>query len=185
MDQPIDDVEWWRRRYSDTQPIGWALRHSFPNRWFRIHSLPEAQRYPADDADWDTLLHRHRAVSNELIQPKSPCYLITPWSCAKDDCFADYSLRLITSLPEFRPELDEPPTGGYFGARIEWDFDRFEPVLRAAAQWESLSCVVSEDRLCAYAPYDGGADLFLPDASTRDTLKGRFTEYLSDGEDGL
>lgn len=185
MDQPIDDVEWWRRRYSDTQPIGWALRHSFPNRWLRIHSLPEAKRYPNDDADWDILLDRHRRVLNAIIPPKSLCYLITPWSCAKDDCFSDYSLRLIASLPKFRPEPDEPPTGGYFGARIEWEFDRFEPVLRAAANWESLSCVVLEDRFCAYAPYDGGADLFLPDASTRDTLKSRFTEYLSDREDGL
>lgn len=184
MDQPIDDEEWWRRRYSDTQPVGWALRQSFPDRWFRIHSLPEARRYPGDEADWDMLLYRHRSVSNEIILPKSPCYLVTPWSCAKDDCFADYSLRQITSLPEFQPASEESPTGAFFGARIEWDFDRFEPVLRAVAQWGSVSCIVSEDRPCVYAPYDGGADLFLPDASTRDAVKARFTEYLSYREDG-
>ena len=185
MTEPIDDVEWWCRRYSDTQPIGWALRHSFPNRWFRIHSLPEGQRYPDEVSDWTTLLDRHRAVSNEVILPKSPCYLITPWSCADHNCFSGFSLRLIPALPDFRPGPEDPPTGGYFGVRFDWDFDRFEPVLRAAAQWEALSCIVSEDSLCTYAPYDGGADLFLPDATARDAMKGRFTEYLSDRDDGL
>lgn len=134
MNHPINNIEWWQRRYSDSQPIGWALRHSFPERWFRMHSLPDGQRYPDSDSDWATLIDRHRSVANEVISPKSSCYLITPWCCANDDCFADFSLRFISSLPEYQPNPDEPPTGGYFGTRIEWDFDRFEPVLRKHLQ---------------------------------------------------
>jgi hypothetical protein len=185
MIDPIDDPEWFLRRYGSVQPIGWALRGAFPQRWFRIHSLSESKRYPEDESDWDSLIKRHRQVSNALIPPGAPCYLLTPWSCVKDDCFSGFVLRPAPMVPEFHPDLEGAPTGGFLVSRFAWDFARFEPILRAVANWQTLACILSEDDLIAYAPYDGGADLFLPDSSSRDTMKQRFATYLSPRADGL
>ncbi len=181
----IDDVEWWRRRYSDVEPSGHTLRAAFPNRWFRIHSLPESKRYPEDASDWVTLIDRHRSVSSTVLGARPVCYIVTPWWCWKESCFSAFEMRSIPSLPEFRPDPDEPPSGGFYGARITWDFEQFEPVLREVAEDRVRATVISEGSLAAYAPYDGGADLFLPDEQKRDEIKEGFREFLSSRPDGL
>jgi hypothetical protein len=185
MSEPIDDPLWFLRRYGSAQPIGWALRLAVPQRWFRIHSLPDSKRYPETQSDWNTLVARHREVSNALIPPGAACYLLTPWSCAKDACFSGFTLRPALALPEYHRDPDGPPSGGFFVTRFAWDFDSFEPVLRAVATWQTLASVIVEEDLVAYAPYGGGADLFLPDSPTRDAVKRRFAAYLSARSDGL
>jgi hypothetical protein len=47
---------------TDTVPIGHYFKHDYSNRWFRVHSLPESQRYPSDIAEWDfvSILYFHR-----------------------------------------------------------------------------------------------------------------------------
>jgi hypothetical protein len=182
---PIDDAEWWRQRYSDAEPVGYSLRAAFSERWVRIHSLQRSKRYPEDSSDWATLIDRHRTVSSKVLGTPSMCYLITPWWCWQDACFSSFELRSMPSLPEFRPEPDEPPSGGYSGKRIQWDFDQFEPVLRAVAEDVVSATVVSEDELRVYAPYDGGADLFLPDSDSRDAVRDSFRDFLSRRTDGL
>ena len=47
-------------KFVDTYPVSFLMREAHPECWFRIHSLPEGKRYPESDAEWETLLARHR-----------------------------------------------------------------------------------------------------------------------------
>ena len=182
---PIDEPEWWRSRYSGVEPSGHTLRAAFPDRWFRIHSLPQSKRYPDNVSDWKTLIARHRSISDAVLGAQPVCYLVTPWWCWKESCFSEFELRAIPSLPEYRPAPDELPSGGYYGARVTWNFERFEPVLRDVAEDKVRTTVILENEPAAYAPYDGGADLFLPNKQRRDSLREDFKKFLSSRPDGL
>lgn len=35
----------WRNAFGETAPIGYQLKDIFPERWLRVHSLPESKRY--------------------------------------------------------------------------------------------------------------------------------------------
>ena len=45
-----------------------------------------------------------------------------------------------------------------------------------------LACLQTGE---AYAPYDGGADLFVASTGRRDRLKARFADWLSSHPEGL
>ncbi|MCA9708875.1 MAG: hypothetical protein KDK70_23725, partial [Myxococcales bacterium] len=69
---------WWSERFGQTSPLGYRLRAAFPERWLRIHSLPQSKRYPDSAAELDVLLHRHRTVAAAVLSPDTPCKLLTP-----------------------------------------------------------------------------------------------------------
>ncbi|MEM1297243.1 MAG: hypothetical protein AAGH89_17900 [Verrucomicrobiota bacterium] len=94
-------------------------------------------------------------------------------------------MHKLTSLPECKSDPEDVPNGPYFGAQISWDFKQFEPVLREVAEDSVRAIVISKNDLTAYAPYDGGADLFLPDSDSRDKAKEEFFDFLSERPDGL
>lgn len=180
----IPDDQWWAKCFSNVMPIGYDLRRAFPDRWCRIHSLPE-KRYAENQEDWDTLHQRHRYSTSHLFHEDEPCYLFTPWSCASDACFKAFQLHAAPTIPGFRPDLDAQPTGPFHAALFNWSFDKITPVLNAAAEWKSLVTFISADGTRVYAPYDGGADFILPTESDRNTYREAVKKYLSPLPSGL
>ena len=176
---------WWINRYSTGPPLGHALRRAFPDRWLRIHSLPDAQRYPSNEGDWKTLRMRHRRVCEALFSTGQTCFLATPWSCATDSCFSGFSLAPADHLPGFQPDLDAPPTGPFHFSAFQWDFDAILPILEAVAEWKSLASFFSFDGSLAYCPYDGGADLILAGPKDRDLLRLCLSDITSPMRGGL
>ncbi len=69
---------WWAERFGEVLPLGYKLRSAFPDRWFRIHSLPESKRYANDDREYDILIERQRVLADEVLGPRAPCLLVTP-----------------------------------------------------------------------------------------------------------
>lgn len=49
-------------------PLADRLKHAFPDRWGRFHSLPESRRYPEDDADCRIALHRYNSILDDLFR---------------------------------------------------------------------------------------------------------------------
>ena len=179
------DGQWWQEHFGDVEPIGYQLRKSLPERWFRIHSLPDSKRYPETDEEWQILLARHREVSEKLIPPGSKCCLLVPWGCNKYPCFSGLEFQPVPNLPLFQPDPEEEPEGPYLTASITWSFQAFEAVVRKVAMWQSLATVVAMETATIYAPYDGGADFILPDTPLRHAAREKFREYLSKLGSGL
>lgn len=179
------DPQWWQEHFGSTEPIGHQLRKALPERWFRIHSLPDSQRYPETDEDWEILIARHREISEHLIPPGSKCCLLVPGCCVVDPCFKNLELLPAPGLPRYQADPETEPEGPYFTATLTWNFHAFEAALREVAMWRTFATVVAMDTATIYAPYDGGADFILPDTMQRDAARGKFRRYLSKLASGL
>lgn len=44
-------MEIWTTYFSELAPVGHVLRKALPDRWLRVHSLPQSKRYPESDVD--------------------------------------------------------------------------------------------------------------------------------------
>ena len=69
--------EIWTSKYNLTPPISYHLRYAFPERWFRIHSLPESKRYPENDSEWGILLNRQNSLIGDLLGKDSDILVVT------------------------------------------------------------------------------------------------------------
>lgn len=87
--------DWWTTHFGLTPPLGFRLRAAYPERWLRIHSLPESKRYPNTSAELELLLDRHAAVAGELFAAAQACTLLTP-------IYEAAELGERRSLPELR-----------------------------------------------------------------------------------
>jgi hypothetical protein len=94
-----DFLENWQRAYPETPPINYLFKSRLPKRWARIHSLPDAKRYPESNAEWDVLLKRQNAVIDYLVQQGAP--ITGVWNWLEPDCHIFTSFNL-TRLGEFR-----------------------------------------------------------------------------------
>jgi hypothetical protein len=176
---------WWRETFSTVQPLGYALREAFPDRWLRIHGLPAMQRYANTEEERALLRERHRHATALLFAEGADCRLIVPCSYKDDPCFSGLGLAPASELPAYQPEQDEPPYGPFHAAVLRWDFDTFRPVLDAVANDAVRALVVCPGTTHVYAPYDGGADLFFPNPAARDQARQELRAYLSPRADGL
>ena len=177
----IEDIEArWLEAFGECPPIGSYCREELPARWLRIHSLPKSKRYPDTDAEYRELLRRHNEVATTLLGADEPCIL---FAATFDDDEEPLSLAGLTFADV--PELSAPHVH-IAAAQVTWKPGRFDALIRAVADETAKRFLfASFERGTAYAPYDGGADLFLasPDAVVK--MKGRWSDWLSVHPDGF
>jgi hypothetical protein len=147
----MDFAALWRGWFPDVPPVGHLLRDAYPERWLRVHSLPGSKRYAGTDAEWGELLRRMNAVATDVLG-EGACALVEP-AWAEDE----------------------------WGAPVEatWRSGAFDALLRRVADDETRAVFVALDSGRVFAPYDGGADLFLRDAVERDAFRARYGAWLS------
>lgn len=180
----------WRRAFGNVAPVGHLCRIALADRWLRIHSLPGAKRYPEDPAEYAELLLRHNAVATSLLGSDADCILF----------FCDFPSEPATALlgllpaasrvPYYLPELARL-TNEYEQLRIgatcvAWHSGSFDEILRARTDDRiGPTLFANLDRGTAFAPYDGGADLFF--ASREQVAESRvlWGSWLSPRNDGL
>lgn len=68
---------YWRASYPEAPPMSYLLRTIYPERWVRVHSLPDAQRYARTEADWRELLGRQRVLFADLVGDPADLVLVT------------------------------------------------------------------------------------------------------------
>ena len=164
----------WRKRFGFLIPLGHRLRDGLgKHRWLRIHSLQDSQRYPTSDSEWETLFKRHREVAAAILED-GEAWLV--W---------------------VQLERQSPPSGSWYLSRntyidirfwfrrVSWPLEEFEELLRGVAEDESRFLLVSQRKNRIYAPYDGGADLFLESPKDQAAFRKRFQGWLSKRKDGL
>ncbi|CAN5411063.1 hypothetical protein BH09BAC1_BH09BAC1_17540 [soil metagenome] len=157
------------------------------------------QRYPANEEDWEILLHRQNTILTDLIGSVSPVLLVTGEFKMGD--FPDMPPTLMAeSLKPFSFTMAEAPIdlhsfspGQYdkghtytpmFTEQI-WQGHKFDEVLKDIAKWKLAAFFVSIQNKCIVSPYDGGVDIILKDSETRDFYKAKYAEWLSSREDGF
>lgn len=190
---------WWPDRFGAIRPLGHELHGYIPDRWFRIHSLPESKRWPSEEAEHAEVLRRHNAVASEVLGEGATCWLV----------FVTYDIppvgvesETIPELPCLTPgnwsrpllfrELDETQPGEEelisicHAMEIKWAPGRFDDLIRLVATDRAPQVLFAEqERGRVYAPYDGGADLFLESSEQRDDFRVRYRGWLSSHPLGL
>lgn len=158
---------------------GYLLRTRYEQQWIRIHSLPDSKRYPDTDEERTILLNRHREVSSDVIG--GPCKIIASW-------FWDHTAGPLTAKisVEYSDDYYESTKRNSCGS--EWPLLGFDDLILKIANDEIRSfSIYACNTGNIYAPYDGGADLIIPDETLYAKLKDKYYKlgYLSHHPDGL
>jgi hypothetical protein len=189
----------WQATYPAAGPLSYRFRHTYPERWLRIHSLPAGQRYPNSSQDWQVLLARQNAVLAELLSPGEAVLLLTgeydfaavrslvPWQYHPPMALQTLCFTTLPSFPLVQLAPDPHDASGYEPndlfhpvlAQISWRLGGWDALLREMAldEWRAFFVVPAQPLLIA--PYDGGLDLVFPDSATRERYKAHFAVWLS------
>jgi len=186
----------WHATYPETEPISFHFKHAYPNRWFRIHSLPHSQRYAANEIEWEILLNRQNYLLTDLLGNNAEALLVTGQYAFDAITFSEDAAGVLSSfsftptgrldLAQLFPTEYEP--GQYYQPRFSeqlWQAKRFDPLLREIADGQTNAFFVSQHNACLVAPYDGGVDVILKDEATRDSYRALYQAWLSPLPSGL
>jgi hypothetical protein len=169
-------MAWWGIHFPDSPPVGFMLRQKYPERWLRIHSLPESKRYAETEGEYEELLLRHNAVATETLGEGSRCYLIQGFWVEPDDEEDGWTVAIEGRDQSVRFEI----------AETVWRTGEHDALIREVADWEMANVVfASRESGCVYAPYDGGTDLILQDSGQRDRMRQTYRAWLSMHPEGL
>lgn len=160
----------WRAVWDPQPPIGHRMRWAFPDRTFRVHSFPDStQRYPKDARDVDEMLQRHELVAGLVLGIGAPCIAFSFVRNRPVD--AGWSTIAIPGAWILDDDVAaELATASLAVRRLTWSAGVLRDEMVAVANDETRFAVLSLQTGGVYAPYDGGADLFVarPSAPHRD-----------------
>jgi hypothetical protein len=180
-----DFVLAWRRWFPLVPPIGHRLRVEFPDRWFRIHSLPGSKRYADTEAEWTELLARHDAVATDVLGARAPCFLAV-LDFGDRQGWPPSLMRFPLSQAMENPGDEFDAASTILTCSGTWSSGVYEDVIRSIADDRDPRVLwFSPKTGHVYAPYDGGADLILADARERDEYRSRYGSWLGSGPGGL
>lgn len=175
----------WTSAFPGCLPVGYLLREAYEDVWLRIHSLPDSKRYADTPDEWRELLRRHRTVADAVLGQGATCWMIRPELTLEQheretvpfaEALAAFDWKAL-DLGDSR--IDGRPAK-LLGVPVPWDATALEPVLRAVA--DDLTgplLFFSMETAQAYAPYDGGADLFFRTRSASQEAVRRWYLWLA------
>lgn len=168
----------WALHYPQTPPISYRFKHDYPDRWFRIHSLPDSRRYPETPADWAELLFRQNTLMTTLFGENASIWIVMGYYGGDEqNIYADIAKQPLldrfvwTALDAV---LDDGQVFNAAFAPIFWWTHEYDALLRAIANDELRVFFVSFDKSVIVAPYDGGVDVVLQDKVVRDEYKNKY-----------
>ncbi|MCW3075893.1 MAG: hypothetical protein JWO32_502 [Bacteroidetes bacterium] len=182
---------YWSLTYPNSFPVSHLFRHYWPEKWFRVHSLPASKRYAETEAEWLLLLDRQNEIISDLLENAPEIYLVTD-----SEQFAEAEENLVskftfTELPAFDLHLVNPneyDKGQMFKpvfTQLLWKKNKLDDVLKVIAEDNLRAFFISIEKQCIIAPYDGGIDFILKDVETRNKFKNKYKTWLSPRPDGL
>ncbi len=169
----------WDEAYPETPPISYFFKQRMPERWARIHSLPQSKRYPDTDAEWHILLRRQNDVIDSLIAAGAAIRIVVNYIREGNPLFSSFSME---SIGVFR-DMDAETIFQSFCFETMWQRHTLDAMLRMIAVEQVRAFVIGPE--CLVAPYDGGVDVVLKTEAARDHFKRRFKDWLSPRPDGL
>jgi hypothetical protein len=169
----------WAQHHFGRHPFGPLLLQDASLPWVRFHALPGSKRYAENAAEREIILARANELGDHLLGAEAPCWLVgtdfqetrTGWTLAgqyEDDI----------GVPD---ELIVP----FFVQSVDWRSGDFDAELMSIAEDDERFLWIGRTSGGIFAPYDGGFDLFSPNARQIATLKAELSEWLSLEPSGL
>ncbi len=195
---PEQFYTFWTNSFPDSPLIQHQFIHIFPERWFRIHSLPESKRYAEDDNEWKILLDRQNTVISDLLNGNNDFLLVTG-GYSSEGYIELHPIEEVESIKRFVFTMLDPvdlnklspfefDPGQFFSPMFSeqrWQEKSFDDVLKDIAEDNLRAFFLSVENELIIAPYDGGVDFILKDTETRNFYKQKYSNWLSPGPDGL
>ncbi len=187
-------IDYWNKEYPESLPINHELKWVYPDRWFRIHSLPESKRYAENAHEYKIILDRQNQLIDDLIGKESEVIIsfgLYRWDMTNDNYkeltgFGEFQKVLRIDLRKERPEEYEDDMWFDIYVKTEkWEVGNRDEILKAIADDEIRAMFVSPSKQCVIAPYDGGVDVIVDSTEKRDKLKSKYKDWLSAREDGM
>jgi hypothetical protein len=192
---PQEFQQYWKEEYPKSLPIGYHLRNAYRNRWFRIHTLPESQRYPATEAEYEEILRRHNTMLSDLLGEGQRFVLITTGYSSTPGAVRPYphlqaldsESRELFSIPKHELEGEtDPYYWHFFMSERTWRKNHADGLLKLIAENEIANVIfVGVDQRRVYHPYDGGADVIVESESMRDQKMEKYYAWLPENDSGL
>lgn len=154
--------KFWEFNYRDCPMIGYLLRKSFHDRWFRIHSLPESRRYPKNKKHWNIILRRHNKIITDIVGSESKVILITgSYYIHENSIFLDehqnffkpYNLIEIGNVDLHKLDPVNYDSGQIFKplfTEVIWNANEYDSILTAVAEDEIRFILISPDKNAIY-----------------------------------
>ncbi|MDR7128045.1 hypothetical protein J2X69_000373 [Algoriphagus sp. 4150] len=188
-------IDYWKRVYPEAYLIGHELKWVYPDRWFRIHSLPESKRYAEDEIEYQIIFERQNQLITDLIGEGTEIMLA--FGLYVDDDLINLNYREMSDFVEFqkimtidlqkeRPEEQQDELYlDIFLKADTWRRNKRNELLKKIADDEIRAMFICPSRNCVIAPYDGGVDIIVQSTKIRDQLRNKYGDWLSNREDGL
>jgi hypothetical protein len=176
----------WLSIFGAALPVGFLCRVELADRWLRIHSLPDAKRYATNEAEYAEVLHRQNTVGTYALGEGAECDLyVTRYGDGTDSIRAE-KFSPLASLVHVFTATDDDEQLQFFSTRIVWQRNSFNDLILAVADDRADHTLFANTRTGSiYAPYDGGADLFMPTSEAVAAAREQFRNWLSERDDGL
>lgn len=187
-------MDFWNKEYPESFPINHELKWVYPERWFRIHSLPESKRYAESSDEYKIILDRQNQLINDLIGEESEVAISfglygqdsTNNNFKELTDFGEFQKVLRIDLQKERPEeYEDEMFLDIFVKTENWHHCKRNEILKAIADDKIRAMLVSPSKKCVIAPYDGGVDVIVDSTEKRDRLKNKYSDWLSAREDGM
>jgi hypothetical protein len=191
--QSVNVAEIWREHFGDLPPVSHLMRAALPQRWLRIHSLPDSKRYAQTEHEYAELLRRHNLVAAEIVGTGDAVLFGHCWGSVDEfaSAFAEFEWATRSGLRKAEPTPvptndDDEHDLLVGGCAIRWSRGAWDDMLRDVADDRLSSVVLVNPRSGeVYAPYDGGADLIVANPERTLALKSRWMGWLSQHPQGL
>ena len=191
---PEEFNKFWDINYPETNPIGHELKSVYPNRWLRIHSLPESKRYAESEDEYQIILNRQNKLISELIGENTEIIItsgqygmeLTDEISTELSDFGIFEKCRTIELHKIYPEEYEENFyyDVYFRNDI-WQHNSKNEILKSIADDDFRAMFISPKEKCIIAPYDGGMDIIVDSQEKRDGLKAKYKDWLSANENGM
>ena len=184
----------WSTYFPEAYPISYELKWVYPNRWFRMHSLPESKRYAETEEEYQIILQRQNQLISDLIgEGEKIVLLLGVYRYANElitykiiNKFGEFYWVKTLELHLLRPEEHEEEC--YYDIYIQennWSQNQFNTLLKAIADDQIRILIIYPKLKRIISPYAGGMDLILESAEKRDEYKQIYNDWLSKHPKGL
>jgi len=179
----------WEQSYEMVPPLWWKLRGGLPDRWLRIHTLPNSKRYANTESEAGEIAGRQATTAKALFENDAPVWLVTwryhPPPGAVELAQPGEKIGVPLVVAGILAGDEEDATIAVLVGRLRWNASTSASLRRAIADDEGRAMWVHERTAEVFAPYDGGVDLIFSSVERRDEHRQRFSAWLSAHPDGL
>ncbi|MCP4180267.1 MAG: hypothetical protein GY756_21095 [bacterium] len=177
----------WKSISPKIPPVAYLLKHIYPEKWIRIHSLPNSKRYPECKSEIATMNHRNISLIKYLSGKHDKLYIFGS-KYPKND-LARKSFKYLKRLTKKLSLFNFPPVtecDGYEIPKLEiysglFHTSKLKKLLKyTSVELLSNITIANFDSNFLYHPYDGGFDLIINDNEIIGDIKLKFGDWLPD-----